>query len=659
MKTIRPCVLVSLCAFALALALPAAETSGPDVEGVATPRPWSGEWQPQRLQQDTITLLEAVRLSIEQDPNLRLLDTDTQFALGISTEASGQFDLAFEGEVFGEYRQDNLTESQLEPERQKRQDLEDQIADGEFAAGQLQNQIDIVRALQNNPDLDALTPEQQEQIDLDFATNIGLLNILITDAENQGNAGTAAQLRGARGDAIQGQLDLLGDVLTDTNDDTADAQERLDLLGDLPDAEESWLGRISLGLDKTYRNGFQFNPFVDFTGRGESYKGKPDDPERGGIDVPDLYEGVIGFRVDMPLLRGRGVAVTAAGETAAGIDYEASEASFLHGAAASTVSTAIAYWNLVAAQRRLAVLEESLTRQTRLGQLSRSLIESDELPAAELPRIQAREATVLATTESARNDVEVARLELARAIGLEVLVSGDAPLASDDFPATLDASDGDQAVAALIARALQERYDLRAAGLLQESGDVLLVAAQKSLASALDLSSEWTAGYAAEDSISDLFSESWVGPSANLGLTWTKPFGNNLAKGALEQQEAIYHQRQISERNLERVIKSNVVEVWESLLDTLAQLEFARSSVDFYNQTIEAELERFRLGSSTLIDSILTEERTTQALLELIEAQRRWATLLARLRFETGTLVEVGASGPSIAEGTLRSLPQR
>ena len=69
-------------------------------------------------------------------------------------------------------------------------------------------------------------------------------------------------------------------------------------------------------------------------------------------------------------------------------------------------------------------------------------------------------------------------------------------------------------------------------------------------------------------------------------------------------------------------------------------------------QSVSTEEERLRLGLSTLFDAILAADALMTAQLFRTDAQLRHAAAIARLRFETGTLLE-------IQEEAVRVDPQR
>jgi outer membrane protein TolC len=442
-----------------------------------------------------------------------------------------------------------------------------------------------------------------------------------------------------------------------------EAREKLRMLGTVPRIQRSYEGSLSLQLTKLYRNGMSLAPFIDLSGGGLSYQGKPKDEEFGGPGVKDSYDARLGFSVGIPLGRGRGFASAGAAEQSAILDVAASIDALTHAASASVLNTALAYWDALAAQQTLAVHSKSLELQMQLKELAELLIQADELPRIELVRVQARQAEVQALMEGARRTAHEARLALARTMGLEVRTTADAPAPSDDFPPVPAKVELACANAAeLAAASLERRLDYRAAVRLQESGKVLWRAAAIDLAPRADLNFSTWYGSLAEDSdvlegLKGVVTGRWAGPSARIGLTYERPYENNTQKGKLEQAAAAFRQRAISARDLERAIKAGVVRELASLREAARQLARIQEAVELHRQAVDNEMEKLRMGTATVIDTILTEQRYVDAQLQLIAARQQVARLLARLRYETGTLITTGDAGAFVSRDDLVALP--
>jgi outer membrane protein TolC len=370
----------------------------------------------------------------------------------------------------------------------------------------------------------------------------------------------------------------------------------------------------------------------------------------------DLYSGRLNFAVEIPWARGRGAESVAAEEVASTLDVEASKAALRHGASLTTRAVLGAYWTLAAASARLAVLEESLAAQQRLQELTRALIDTDQLPRVEIARSLAREASARGDVDNARRELTAARVALAAEIGLSLDDLEGAPLSTDPLPEVPEAVPGLDP--ALVSVALGGRADRRSLELLVASGGVLARAAELDLRDLLDTSAGVSYGRLSDQGFDDLRTSSLDGPSAFTSVTWERPLGNRAARGALAERDAEVELREVRLADLERSIRSGVIGAWAELADTVAAVRRADEALAFAEDAIAAELERFRLGSSTLIDTLLTEDRRTEAELDRIALRLRWVQLLTDLRFETATLLRANEEGFSVAAGDLVSLPE-
>ncbi len=632
----------------------------PLVAGESTPVTGQARvWEPGIVTTGTISALDAVKMTLEHQPNIRLQEENTMFRLGLATEATGQFDTTLYGGLSYEYTQSRLTAKEKKAEQKRRDDLADRldtarnaIEEYQRSLGELNDVRDVWESGGDPGSVGFTDPIAQAQYEL-------LIQMYETAPEDQKDA-----FRDAILEFLDRQAQAVEEGLAQALETESDLSGKLDRLGDVPDVIQSFNANFNLSLDRQFRSGISISAFYDLTGTGANYKGKKHDVDDGGMGVIDAYTSTLGFRVLIPLGRGRGVESTGARERAAQIDHEASEAALAHAVSFNAYTTLLAYWDVVAAQESLQVLETSLELNRKILETTRTLIDADEIPRSELARTEARVAEVEAGVEAARRRLQTARIALANAIGLELRGEGIAPLASDGFPAL----PGDDLLRSLspqplVSVALERRLDLRASRLLESSGKVLSRAALLDLRRVFDLELEVSASglgesYAAGTGIKDSLTGDWAGPSGRIALNVDYPFANNIQEGRLAQQEALYRQARISNANLERLIGLNVVEAARTLGEAARQVARYRAAVEAYGRAVETEMERLRLSASTVIDTITTEQRQLTAQLSLVAAEATYARLLARLRYETGTLLtEAGGSG-SIAAADLVTPPR-
>jgi outer membrane protein TolC len=318
-----------------------------------------------------------------------------------------------------------------------------------------------------------------------------------------------------------------------------------------------------------------------------------------------------------------------------------------------------AYWNLRSAQASLAVARSSAELQGRIGTLTQQSIDAGELPKVEFARVQASDARSRARVQEGERTLHESRVALAQAMGVAVDEQPDTlPLAREEFPvATGDLTAAD--VVRLTTNAQAQRADIRSSLLMEDANKVLERQAETDKRPRLDvIDSLWYTALG-ERSVNTAI-DRWVGPSTDISLELEKPLGNNAAQGRYAQRQAERRQQQISTLDLRRQVTLAIIRAARSMAQARLRAEQAAGAVDAYQKTVDADIERFRAGDVTLIDTLLTEQQQVDAKLALISAQQDLAELIAQLRFESATLVNFGPSGanPSFDPADARTIPR-
>lgn len=588
-----------------------------------------------------LTLMDAVELALRANPTLRLAEFTVDVQAGVLQETRGQFDPTFNFNATTEYRREPLTQQAIDGQVQQRQDPQTAIDLLAERIASQQRLLDELVAAQGDPS-NIVFPDPDIQAQLD------LINTLIETTPD--------------GDALEALLEFRQEVIEQRRNDVADSieelretqateRERIERLGAVPTEEIS----ISAGLDATYRipyrNGSVASMFAELNQSGGNFADKPQDPAFGGRGQVDLYRSRIGVRLEVPLGQGSGRDVVAAFERSAELGLDASRYRLVQQAAATVSQTAFAYWNLVGAQMNQDVLGQSVDRQRRLLSLVDVMIQADLLPAVERGRALAQLAEAEAALVGARNTLREARLALADQIGLQVDEVRLAPMAADAFPAVEELERLRQLpVTDWVAQALEARGDQLAAELDLDAARVLENAAARERRYRHDLQFELSSsGLEQTSSVPEgiegsLFGRQ-VGPSASVTYSFSRPQRNDLAIGQYRQAEASRRQAEITAMDLARRIRAAVIDAAASLVDASEQADYASQSMDLFLEAIRNERDKVELGTATVIDLVLTEERLTFAQLSVIAAQQRYASQLINLRFATGSLVDVDEEG--------------
>jgi outer membrane protein TolC len=612
-----------------------------------------GPSQPPAIRFDPkgITLLDAVRLTLQHSPNIKLRETDTAMQAGALRSQTGLFDMIFNASGSFNRDQRQLLDSEREDQQQTRDDLSASVAEATrlsqsftAAANTLSNP-----AVYSNPQSINWTSGISDPAVANNMSILGSQFILYNDLLKSPLL-TDAKLRADIEDLRYQTLTKNTTYYVSQRDRIASFPKELSTkLANLgPTPEEQWSNQASLNFDvsKLFRSGLALRPYVDFTYDAQNYVGKDSyEEDYGGMGILPVYSGKIGFDVTFPLMRGSGSKSVAAGEIAAKYDLEASRLAILHQQSQSVFETVQAYWEMRAAADEVEVQRRSVELQGELATMTRALIAANEKPRSDEARVLASSADSRSRFEAAQRRLNDAKVNLAKVLGVAIEDALFLPVPADVFPAPPAGFDPTpQAYSDLIREAIGRRYDRQASLQSQASGKALVEGARIDTRSLLNLrGGVWgTSTHQSTANLSD-----WVFRSGSVGIDYQHPFGNNAARGYLEQREASLKQTEINTADLERTIALNVTQYAESLKVAATRLRLAEEAVRQYEQTIQNEQARFRSGDSSLVDTILTEQQTTNARLALVIAQQEYATLLAALRYEAGMLVQDNAVAPA------------
>ncbi len=407
----------------------------------------------------------------------------------------------------------------------------------------------------------------------------------------------------------------------------------------------------SLGLAKQFRTGLSVTPLL-----GISRIAAPD----AGATAPNL--GTVSFAFRQPLLQGRGRSVNAAGEMSAEREVAASTLDIEQTTAERILAVVSQYWVARARELDLEILQASEASSRELLATTRRLVEADQIPAAELVQLEAN----LASKESFRIGGEralfAARQDLGREIGLEPARIAALPLPADPLPAVPPGEVPPPSEAGrFIDAALRRRADLRAARERRSGAEILLRATDNVLKPRLDLLfvPTWT-GLVEGGGPGDYFGalgRNVPGAGATLGFSLSWPTLNRTARGAQAEIEAFRRQTGLLIDILSRTVGADVPSALDAVRSSALQVEKASEAVRLFERAVVNEEKKLRAGTSTLIDLISQRDRLTAARQTEVAARLALAQALARLRFETGTLLAAEGGSGALRPELLTSVP--
>lgn len=395
-----------------------------------------------------------------------------------------------------------------------------------------------------------------------------------------------------------------------------------------------------LSLQRNFRTGLVVQPEV--TLRRTALGAVGDSLPASLSSLPTNNTAQVGLQLTQPLLKGRGAAATKARVSASVADLKAAEADWRQAVARRVRAVVTAYWRYVSAYERRRVARTSEGRVERLLEETKTLVEANQRPAAELDQLRADRADKSATRIRAEQVLSTARIELARAMGVSARRSAVLAPPADSLP-VLDEVDLPAALppaARLQAHALDHRPDLRAARRRTEAARELLDAARRNRLHTLDLSvGLGYTGITGGETVGayvDPLRQNVSGMNFQVGLRYELPVRNRQAEGERVRRRAVYEQQQHAETEAARHVRLDVQQAYQDVQAGRAELRKTRTAVRSHRRALDNERKKLRQGVSTLFNVLLFEERLTQALRTRIAARRRLAVAIAELRYALG-----------------------
>jgi outer membrane protein TolC len=495
-----------------------------------------------------LNLIDAVRLALFQNPDLRLANEDAQLARGSLKQATGQFD-AKGGGLIG-YSKTYIASSDNASQKQVSQVI-------------TQTLTETLQQLRINP-----------------GANIGQL--VNQSATKAGGAASIDEL----------QTVIAGFFVT-----------------------------------KSLRNGIDLT--VDYTPNLLDFQDQLAWP-------PATHE--VNFELGFSITK-FGTNFTAADETAARKDYEASLLTLGHAATKAVFNTVQAYWKEAAILERFYIADRSYRVNETLLSLTQELAKAQTIPQTEVTLAMAHKAEAFSARSAALIEALNAAKELAATLGLTEQQLRVLPFASERFPILEDLALSRVNLISLTHTALARRLDRLAAVASVDSKRVLTDKAR------VDLRPDVKVSVGAGGSLIDNRQSGSGGSGyslqptfkANVSLTYT--FANNKKEGALLSAQANLDKSILSLEDVSRDIALSIQNDVETMQQQQQEIAQGALAVNYYTRSLTDMRERFRLGTATLIDTIQAEDRLDKAEAALIDAKSSLAQFIAKLRFDTATIL--------------------
>lgn len=346
-----------------------------------------------------------------------------------------------------------------------------------------------------------------------------------------------------------------------------------------------------------------------------------------------VYNTDLSLGLKQPLVKGFGRDAQMAELNSAQTRLEA--ASYLVDSEAADLAAEVknAYWELVFAHQNLEVLQLSLKLAEKLRDDTKTKIEAGKLAQIDLFQPESEVA-------QREQDLIVGEREIGFAEDrLKLLMNSTdwlIPFKPTDLPATDPVN---PEIAQVYQHALDNRPDLKAAELQITASRYQLDKAQNDTLPALDLLGSVGLGSRAEDystAVDNSLRDSdthW-----QVGLSFSRPLDNSLAKGRYRQALASHNKDKTSLELLKQQIRRTVRVTVRDVELALKSIEATRKTALATNKRLEAEQIKFDAGRSTTLDVLIAQQDYARALSTENRSKVVYAQSLAELDRIQGTI---------------------
>ncbi|MCE5269835.1 TolC family protein [bacterium] len=408
---------------------------------------------------------------------------------------------------------------------------------------------------------------------------------------------------------------------------------------------------FALGLQKQLRNGVSLSVTAasfDLTDNITNIR------PLNGADVTAL--------VIVPLLRGLGNSNTDADELAAKSTLDAQGLLTGYSVSAQIYDLTSAYWDYLAAVGYLEIQKKVRENELKMLDIVGKLVSTGELAPVFLEQTKGNLNTTLRGISDAEYSLYSSRQDIAVRLGYAPQEMDRAPLPSEEFPEMADPDSlPEGARARLLEQSMQNRGDYLALLKNIETDRIYLHQAENSKKPNLNLNLKL--GYAGleEDGGKGRFIKSYSnnvdGVNSYLGLQLELPVVNHDARGQVNYRLSLLRESEIRKDNLANAIVSEVDLALESMRRAVREYHLAEESSNYFLNVVDFEVEKAKNGSPDLTSLYIGLDRFRNAKMAQIDAQRKYAVSLARLRLSTGTVLVGRGDGWVYISGAMTQLP--
>lgn len=339
---------------------------------------------------------------------------------------------------------------------------------------------------------------------------------------------------------------------------------------------------------------------------------------------------------DQPLLRGRGSELFDARERSARLSRDAAVIARRQAAMETVQGIVAAYWDLVLAQRQVAITESSLALARERLRITQIGAAGGKVANAEIPAVE----QIIATREEEVLGGELAVVErsiaLRRAVYMQI-APGDLALRVDS---DLDARDLGWSLAPLLEKAYAWSPELARLAKQEAGATIEIDVTENGLLPQLDLALSF-----GPTGVHEQFSEAaknlvkFGDLTATASLTFGQSLGRQDVRGRSKELRLGREKLRVTAIDIQAQIAQAVARALAQIELAKRRVALSQRAIDLATENIRIETDRFNLGKSTNFDVLNRLEEQRQAELRKAQALIDWHKAETVVQALTGDLL--------------------
>jgi len=397
----------------------------------------------------------------------------------------------------------------------------------------------------------------------------------------------------------------------------------------------------SVWLEKVFAFGLSVKPSLSYTGK--NYQGKFQDD---WSDYKTTNYGTVALELSLPLTKAFKSSAIANSIDSYSALLGQSEFELRNQVSAIVVKTAEAYWNYLAANKKLDHYRAAEARMSGLLEDIKKLVAANERPQSDLEQMQANLSSYQVNRIIAEQKLTAAKNSLAVAMGVPFAEFAMLGKPADDFPEDVMRSAPVLNKTKYIELALRNRPDLLA--LKQKAEAMKIQARMAEINTRPDLKLAFSLGYKGfyygdnyGKALTDSFSKNVQGADFGGSLVFSMGLPDNTKQGSLEATLAQYNQVVLYVANQEKLISSDTSLQTDLVAGYYTTMTNARQATEFFKKAVESEFKKLRAGLTTVEGLVSIQDRQMDASIQYVETTTQFLSAIIELKNATGTLVDL------------------